>query len=88
MDIVGADSEDIEHAISRTPSAEAQSRLEVAGILTSRYGLVVALLLIGVLKFTPEEAAGIQPLAAHSPLMSWDVFSVGRTKCFERDRRH
>jgi reactive chlorine resistance protein C len=25
----------------------------------------------GVLKFTPGEAAGIQPLVAHSPLMSW-----------------
>jgi uncharacterized membrane protein YkgB len=33
--------------------------------------LVAVLLLIGVLKFTPGEAAGIQPLVAHSPLMSW-----------------
>jgi uncharacterized membrane protein YkgB len=33
--------------------------------------LVVVLLLIGVLKFIAEEAAGIQPLVAHSPLMSW-----------------
>jgi reactive chlorine resistance protein C len=31
----------------------------------------VVLLLIGVLKFTPEEAAGIQPLVADSPPMSW-----------------
>jgi reactive chlorine resistance protein C len=45
--------------------------LEAAGIWVSRYGLVVVLLLIGVLKFTPGEAAGIQPLVAHSPLMSW-----------------
>jgi len=48
-----------------------QSRLEATGIVVSRYGLVVVLLLIGVLKFTPGEAAGIQPLVAHSPLMSW-----------------
>ncbi len=52
-------------------SARTQSTLEAAGISVSRYGLVVVLLLIGVLKFTPEEAAGIQPLVAHSPLMSW-----------------
>jgi uncharacterized membrane protein YkgB len=45
--------------------------MEAAGISVSRYGLVVVLLLIGVLKFTPEEAGGIQPLVAHSPLISW-----------------
>jgi len=48
-----------------------QSKLEAAGTQVSRYGIVLVLLLIGVLKFTPEEAAGIQPLVAHSPLMSW-----------------
>jgi uncharacterized membrane protein YkgB len=37
--------------------------------------LVVILLLIGLAKFTPEEAAGIQPLVAHSPFMSW-MYSV------------
>jgi len=46
-------------------------RLEVMGIQVSRYGLVVVLLLIGALKFTSQEAVGIQPLVAHSPLMSW-----------------
>ncbi len=71
MDIVSADSRDIDHAIQGVPSTRIQSRLEAAGILVSRYGLVAVLLLIGVLKFTPEEAAGIQPLVAHSPLMSW-----------------
>jgi uncharacterized membrane protein YkgB len=71
MDIVSADSEDIDHAIRGVPSTHIQSRLEATGIVVSRYGLVVVLLLIGVLKFTPAEAAGIQPLVAHSPLMSW-----------------
>jgi uncharacterized membrane protein YkgB len=52
-------------------SARTQLRLEKLGILITRYGLVVALLLIGILKFTPAEAGGIQPLVAHSPLMSW-----------------
>lgn len=50
---------------------EVVSRLERIGIAVSRYGLVIILLLIGLAKFTPEEAAGIQPLVAHSPLMSW-----------------
>lgn len=43
-----------------------QPRLAAIGIQISRYGLVVVLLLIGALKFTAGEAAGIQPLVAHS----------------------
>jgi reactive chlorine resistance protein C len=44
----------------------------------ARYGLVVVIGWIGLLKFTSYEAAGIQPLVASSPLMSWvyDVVSV------------
>ena len=45
--------------------------LEKAGINIARYGLVVTLLLIGILKFTAGEADGIQPLVAHSPFLSW-----------------
>jgi len=52
-------------------AARLQPRLETIGVHTSRYGLVAVLLLIGVLKFTPEEAAGIQSFVAHSPFMSW-----------------
>lgn len=53
-------------------------RLESIGIVVSPYGLVVVLTLIGLLKFTAVEAAGIQPLVAHSPLMSWmyALFSI------------
>ncbi len=47
------------------------SKLQAAGIFVSRYGLVVVLLLIGALKFTAEEAQGIQPLVTNSPFMSW-----------------
>jgi uncharacterized membrane protein YkgB len=47
------------------------ARLESIGVSVSRYGLVAVLTLIGLLKFTPPEAVGIQPLVAHSPLMSW-----------------
>jgi uncharacterized membrane protein YkgB len=39
--------------------------------------LVAVLLLIGFLKFTAAEAVGIQPLIAHSPLMSWTYAVLG-----------
>jgi uncharacterized membrane protein YkgB len=43
-----------------------------------RYGLAVVLIWIGAMKFTAYEAGGIQPLVAHSPVMSWvyGIFSV------------
>jgi uncharacterized membrane protein YkgB len=51
--------------------ARPRTSMENLGVHISRYGLVVTLLLIGVLKFTAGEAQGIQPLVANSPLMSW-----------------
>ena len=36
-----------------------------------RYGLVLVICWIGMMKFTGYEAEGIQPLVAHSPLLSW-----------------
>ena len=45
--------------------------METVGIHVSRYGLVITLLLIGVLKFTGGEAQGIEPFVANSPLMFW-----------------
>src|ERR1700747_52954 len=71
MDLVTAHTEVMDHAMRAVTTTRIQSRLEATGIVVSRYGWVAVLLLIGVLKFTPEEAAGIQPLVAHSPLMSW-----------------
>ena len=50
---------------------EIRKRLESIGVGVLRYGLVVVLTLIGLLKFTSPEAAEIQPLITHSPLMSW-----------------
>jgi|SRR5277367_3271710 len=52
--------------------------LEKLGIYIARYGLVVTLLLIGILKFTGAEAQGIQPLVADNPLMFWlyHIFSL------------
>ena len=58
--------------------SETRTLLERVGVHVSRYGLVVTLLLIGVLKFTAGEAQGIQPLVASSPLMFWlyRIFSL------------
>ena len=58
--------------------AKSTSSFERVGIYVSRYGLVVTLLLIGVLKFSAGEAQGIQPLVANSPLMFWlyRIFTV------------
>jgi uncharacterized membrane protein YkgB len=52
--------------------------LEQAGAHVSRYGLVVVLALIGILKFTAPEADGIQPLVAHSPFLSWMYLVLGK----------
>src|SRR5215469_18232760 len=50
----------------------------VAGQFLIRYGLVVVLAWIGALKYFPYEAAAIQPLIAHSPLLGWlyGIFDV------------
>jgi uncharacterized membrane protein YkgB len=58
--------------------ANSRSSLERLGTHVSRYGLVITLLSIGVLKFTAGEAQGIQPLVANSPLMFWlyRIFSL------------
>jgi uncharacterized membrane protein YkgB len=58
--------------------SETRTLLEGVGIHVSRYGLVLSLLLIGVLKFTAGEAQGIQALVANSPLMFWlyRIFSL------------
>jgi len=58
--------------------APATARIERVGGLLARYGLVVVIGWIGLMKFTAYEANGIEPLVASSPLMSWlyDLFSV------------
>jgi uncharacterized membrane protein YkgB len=61
-----------------TENTPVTARLEHVGGLLARYGLVVVIGWIGLMKFTAFEAQGIQPLVANSPLMSWlyDLFSV------------
>ncbi len=47
------------------------SRTEAVGRELARYGLVVVVGWIGLMKFTAYEAEGISRYVAHSPLMSW-----------------
>jgi uncharacterized membrane protein YkgB len=47
------------------------SRVEAAGRELARYGLVVVVGWIGLMKFTAYEAEGISRYVANSPLMSW-----------------
>jgi reactive chlorine resistance protein C len=50
---------------------EGGSTAQAVGELLLRYGLVLVIGWIGLMKFTEYEAKGIQPLVANSPLMSW-----------------
>jgi uncharacterized membrane protein YkgB len=45
--------------------------VEAVGRALARYGLVVVVAWVGLMKFTTYEAEGIRPFVANSPLMSW-----------------
>ncbi len=62
-------------AVKQAESVRSTLNLEQIGLGVTRWGLILCLLFIGLAKFTPEEAQGIQPLVAHSPLMAW-MYSV------------
>ena len=68
----------LRYHVSAQRSAMTDMTMRLANVL-ARYGLVVVIVWFGAMKFTSYEAQGIQPLVAHSPLMSWvyNVFSVG-----------
>lgn len=55
--------------------------MQVAAAYLLRYGLGLVIAWIGLMKFTAYEAAGIQPLVAHSPLMSW-VYAIFSERAF------
>jgi uncharacterized membrane protein YkgB len=55
--------------------------VQVAAAFLLRYGLVLVIAWIGFMKFTAYEAAGIQPLVANSPLMSW-VYAIFSERAF------
>src|SRR6516164_8938659 len=66
----GAKLSDVTNSHSRT-GLETGLRAQAVGSLVLRYGLVLVIGWIGLMKFTEYQAKGIQPLVAHSPLMSW-----------------
>lgn len=55
--------------------AAVSRNLEITGLLLLRYGVVLILFWIGLLKFTNYEANGIKPFVENSPFMSW-MYSV------------
>ena len=59
-----------EHSIVHERSS-LNSRVEAVGRELARYGLVVVVGWIGLMKFTAYEAEGIRLYVANSPLMSW-----------------
>jgi uncharacterized membrane protein YkgB len=61
---------------AREPRAMS-SRAEAAGRELARYGLVVVVGWIGLMKFTAYEAEGIRPFVANSPLLSWVYGPLG-----------
>ncbi len=65
-------------AIASIRTAAEPVTIEDIGREIVRWDLVVVLTWIGAMKFTAYEAMGIQPLVAHSPLVSWmyDFLSI------------
>jgi len=59
----------IHDAVSEKSSLS--SHVEAVGSGLARYGLVIVVGWIGLMKFTAYEAEGIAPFVANSPLMSW-----------------
>jgi reactive chlorine resistance protein C len=64
-----------------TIAVDQSSVVQMAAAYLLRYGLVLVIAWIGFMKFTAYEAAGIQPLIAHSPLMSW-MYAIFSERAF------
>jgi uncharacterized membrane protein YkgB len=63
--------ETIAHSGASRALADKGVVIAALGSRVLRYGLVLVVGWIGLMKFTGYEANGIQPLVAHSPLMGW-----------------
>jgi len=48
-----------------------KNTFKTAGYIISVTGVAIVLIWIGIFKFTPTEAKGIEPLVSNSILMSW-----------------
>jgi uncharacterized membrane protein YkgB len=68
-------------AASSEITMDYSSAVQMAAAYLLRYGLVLVIAWIGFMKFTAYEAAGIQPLVSHSPLMSW-VYAIFSERAF------
>lgn len=68
----------IRDALTVATSESTEAKIHGAAGAVLRYGLVLVIGWIGLMKFTAFEAHGIQPLVANSPFMAWlyDIFSV------------
>ena len=88
MDLVTAHTEVMDHAIRAVTTTRIHSRLEATGIVVSRYGLVTVLLLIGVLKFTPEGSRRHSAVGCAQPANVLDVWPAERTRGFQPHRCH
>lgn len=62
---------------------ERDGKLEIIGTYFLRYGLVIILIWIGLLKFYPYEAEGIKPLVENSLFLSW-VYNVMSVQVFAK----
>jgi uncharacterized membrane protein YkgB len=60
---------------------DSSDMVQAVGAYLLRYGLVCVIAWIGFMKFTAYEAAGIQPLVANSPFMSW-VYAIFSERAF------
>jgi len=66
---------------TRAVTIDQSNVVQMAAAYLLRYGLVLVIAWIGLMRFTAYEAAGIQPLVAHSPLMSW-VYAIFSERAF------
>ena len=57
--------------MSTVNAGKVSRTLEIVGASVLRYSLVFFLLFFGALKWTAEEARGVNPLIANSPFLSW-----------------
>ncbi len=60
-----------------------EGKLEIIGTYVLRYGLVIILIWVGLLKFSPYEAEGIKPLVENSIFLSW-VYNVMSVQVFAK----
>ncbi|MGV0787199.1 DUF417 family protein [Mycolicibacterium sp. XJ2] len=68
----------IRDALTVATAESNESKVNTTAGVVLRYGLVLVIGWIGMMKFTSYEAYGIEPLVANSPFMGWlyEIFSV------------